>query len=83
MNKWIDIHDEKPYNDEPVYYYFDFFDKVYIGYYCEEDTSDFFNEPYGKYKSNVFYGKGGFLGDDVIFWMPRDDTDGIVIPEKP
>lgn len=83
MNKWIDIHDEKPYNNEPVYYYFDFFDKVYVGYYNEEDVSEIYNEPYGKYKSNCFYGRCGFLCDDVVFWMPRDDTDGIIIPNKP
>jgi hypothetical protein len=83
MSKWIDIKLEKPYNDEPVYYYFNVFDKVYRGFYCEEDVSHIFNEPYGTYKSDCFYGKSGFLCDDVKYWMPREDTDSIIYPDKP
>jgi hypothetical protein len=83
MSEWLDIHDKKPYNDEPVYYYFDVFDKVYYGYYYEDDMSFFYNAPHGTYKQNTFYGRSGFLGDDVTYWMPREDTEPILYPDKP
>jgi hypothetical protein len=84
MNKkWLDINIETPYNNEPVYYYFDVFDRVYVGYFCQEDVSFVYNKPYGTYKSNIFYSKHGFLSDDVKYWMPREDTDMIDKPKKP
>jgi hypothetical protein len=80
-NKWINIHDEKPYDDEPVYYYFH--NKVFYGFYFKEDVSCLYLMPYGTYSSNIFYGRSGFLSNDVTWWMPREDTEGIIIPEKP
>ncbi len=74
MNEWKNIKIEKPKENQPVYYYFDVFDKVYEGFFCTEDNSELFDEPLGTYVSNIFYSKHGWLADDITWWMPREEN---------
>ena len=81
MREWINIKNKVPEEQQKVWYYFDFFSKVYAGFYCSEDNSSIYGEPVGTYISNCFYSKHGFLNNDVEFWMPREDNDEM--PDKP
>lgn len=78
--KWKDIREEKPKDNQEVYYYFDFFDKVYRGIYNLEDISDIYKKDKGTYFSDCFSDKGGWLCDDIQFWMPIYDNN---FPNKP
>lgn len=66
--EWINIKDKKPEPGKPVWYYFDVFNRIYDGHY------------YGTDKEDVFYGKHGFLTNDVTFWMPKNNNKK---PDKP
>lgn len=78
MNIWLRIDEQKPYNEQPVFYYFGFFDKIYKGAYSTEEV-----EFSGKILvMDCFYGKSGFLSDDVTYWMPRIEGNEF-FPEHP
>jgi hypothetical protein len=72
-NEWQDIKKSKPAENQPVWYYFEVFDKVYDGYYSREDVSDLYNKPAGTYYTDCFSGRHGWLCDDVDYWMPREE----------
>jgi hypothetical protein len=61
MSNWQDIKVSKPKQDQPVWYYFDVFNKVYDGFYSLEDVSDTYGKPDGAYYSDCFYGRHGFF----------------------
>lgn len=78
MSNWIHIDDQKPEELQNVFYFFEVLG-VYKGHYgiyiwdAEEHGLD--QDAY----SDVFYGKKGFLTDDVTHWMPAppdDEWDG-------
>jgi hypothetical protein len=71
VKNWISIKDKKPRKGQRVWYYFHFFKRIYAGKYMLDDVSDICNKPKGTCFSNVFYGKSGWLSDDVNYWMPR------------
>lgn len=79
MTKWIHIDERKPEQNEPVYYYFGVWDEVCAGFF-EVSTEE--EEIEGM---NVFYGvDGGFLGDDVTWWLPRMELpEGIYFDPTP
>ena len=81
MADWIDINNQRPEEDQKVFYFFAFLG-VYRGQYSlveyPEEMSDEGSEPvYG----DCFHGKGGFLTDDVTHWMPDDDREDL--PDVP
>jgi len=59
---WIDIKDQKPDKGQEVWYYFH--GNVYAGRYYQEYY-------WPGTLGDVFYGKSGFLTNDVKYWMPR------------
>ncbi len=68
---WKNIKDCKPEENKPLFYYFDVFDKVYLGKYQETEYGD------------CFYGKKGFLTDDVDSWVYVPDNWDGVVPDVP
>jgi hypothetical protein len=77
MSEWIHIDEQRPEENQPVYYWFGFWNQVYEGFYQTGDSEIIDGEEYGG--GNVFYGEGGFLGDDVTWWMPREELpEGVV-----
>ena len=75
--KWLRIDEQKPEQNQPVFYYFGVFDRVYEVKYISTET-DFGDDDGTLYEIDYFGGMSGFLGDDVTYWMPRADGD-----EKP
>lgn len=67
---WIDIREQKPEEEQDVFYYFEFCG-VCSGKYqtCKLGTSGIVFD--------CFYGKSGFLCDDVQYWMPRKEYDEV------
>ena len=80
MRAWLRIDEQKPEQEQKVFYWFGSFGKVYEGAYVSEDT-DFSNSNGALYQIDYFYDGGGFLGDDVTFWMPREEGDDM--PDEP
>jgi hypothetical protein len=78
MSEWKHIDQEQPTQGQPVYYWFGAWDKIYSGFF--EVSED--EECKGMF---FFYGKSGFLGDDITWWMPREELpDGVeFLPEGP
>jgi hypothetical protein len=77
---WIHINDQKPEHHQKVFYFFAFLG-VYRGQYEQaEYPAELFgtDEPiYG----DCFFGKKGFLTDDVTHWMPDDGREEL--PDVP
>ena len=75
--RWRHIDMSVPAENEAVWYYFGFFDRVYCGkhYSFREDGY----QPGAM--SHTFVGWGGFLTDDVTFWMPKSESEEK--PERP
>lgn len=67
---WIKVEDELPEIGQRVIYYFEHVG-VHVGKFMKVDNNE--DMPYG----NIFYGKSGFLTDDVTHWMPLPE-----IPQK-
>ena len=65
MDEWILVKDQLPEEGQDVIYFFEF-TGVSVGKYTLEDIGEFMPGA----TMNVFYGKGGWLGDDVTHWMP-------------
>jgi len=57
MDKWILVKDALPEEEQQVIYFFKDVG-VHIGKFTREETT------------NIFYGKKGWLGNDVTHWMP-------------
>jgi hypothetical protein len=77
MQRWIHIDMRIPSEGEEVWYYFGFNNRVYSGRH-----RSFREEGYPPgVVSNTFYGRSGFLTDDVTFWMPRSASEER--PERP
>jgi hypothetical protein len=78
MTTWLHIDEHKPEQHQPVYYWFGVWDCVYEGFFEESEEE----EIKGMY---VFYGvDGGFLGDDVTWWLPRIELpEGIYYDPAP
>lgn len=80
---WIHIKDQKPEINQDVFYFFEVLG-VYKGKYEQvnfyEDEEDI--EPCW---GDCFYGKNGFLTDDVTHWMPAppDEDWDEVLPDVP
>jgi hypothetical protein len=55
---WLDIRDIKPNEDQETWYCFGKSGKVYDGFYSKSEYGD------------AFYGKHGFIINEVIYWMP-------------
>lgn len=72
MSDWIRLDERKPEEGQEVIYYFDMVG-VHRGFYVTETDEE-------GYVHDIFYGKSGFLTDDVTHWMP--DT-GQELPAKP
>lgn len=79
---WINIKEKKPEENQEVWYYFEHFNRVYSGKYSREDVSSMYEKPDGTYFSDVFYGKSGFLSDDVDWWMPRKEGEETPVFKK-
>lgn len=74
--EWFRIDEAQPAEEQDVYYFFGLNGKVYpgkynryVGEHCREDAY-----------SNCFFGPGGFLTDDVTYWMPRGINDDVPPP---
>jgi hypothetical protein len=65
MSEWISVKDRLPKDGQRVLYYFHYVG-VHAGNYARELDDD-------GYMHDVFYGKDGFLSDDVTHWMPFPD----------
>lgn len=68
MSKWIHIKDQKPQEEQDVFYFFEVLG-VYKGKYQKVnyyEGHDDIEPCWG----DCFYGKSGFLTDDVTHWMP-------------
>ncbi len=63
--EWVKIEDKLPEEDQRVIYYFKE-TGIDIGIFTQQDVVGF--------KMNTFYGKSGFLSDDVTHWMPLPDV---------
>jgi len=85
MNNWIRIKDQKPEDGQDVFYFFDVLG-VYKGRYLRKEyPREMFEEGTEPVYGDCFYGKKGFLTDDVTHWMPAP-TDGEwdkVLPDGP
>jgi hypothetical protein len=68
--EWIKVEDELPEEGQKVIYFFEYVG-IHIGKFMKD--KDNIGCPYG----NTFYGKSGFLTDDVTHWMPLPEP-----PEK-
>jgi len=76
---WINIKNKKPEEEQNVWYYFDFFKRVYPGKFTREDMSYLYDKPEGTYVSDIFYGESGYLSGDVDWWMPRKEGEEMPI----
>ena len=65
---WIKVDDRLPEVGQKVIYYFEH-TGISIGKFMKAENNE--DCQYG----NIFYGKSGWLTDDVTHWMP--------VPEKP
>ena len=78
---WINIKDQKPEENQDVFYYFEYTGisagkyNIYI-WPKEVIGSDVIVE------SDCFHGDGGFLIDDVTHWMPRSVDDDFPPPPE-
>ena len=70
---WIDIKDQKPKEEQEVFYFFEVLG-VYAGKYKSVELDEEFIGQKGIYM-DCFYGEGGFLCDDVTHWRPRSEGD--------
>ncbi len=80
---WISIKDQRPTEEQDVFYFFEW-TGVNKGKYqgVPYDPEHFGTDEDGNpYVGNCFYGKKGFLTDDVTHWMPYDGNDEL--PPKP
>ncbi len=75
--KWLRIDKQKPEQNQNVFYWFGFFDKVYSGTYNLESIEI---RPGKIINIDYFCDRGGALGDDITYWLPRNEDD---IPEHP
>ena len=66
---WIKIEDKIPDEGQKVIYYFEH-TGISIGKFTKDKDNIGF--PFG----NIFYGKSGFLTDDVTHWMPLPEPPG-------
>ncbi len=80
--QWIKITDQNPTDQQDVWYYFGVFDRVYKGKYTinQDSWTDEDNAEH-TFQMDCFYGNGGFLNGDVMFWMPCNEGD--TTPERP
>lgn len=69
--KWLRIDEITPAEEQNVWYWFGLFDKIYAGRYIGADECS----------DNIFIDKGGWLSDEVTYWMPRNEGD--IEPEYP
>ena len=67
--KWIRVEDRLPEEGRKVIYYFGCVG-IHIGKFMKD--KDNIGLPYG----NIFYGKSGFLTDDVTHWMYLPEPPG-------
>ena len=63
--EWISVKDKLPEEDQEVWYYFDA-----VGVHKGKYTGRLYFIGKESHFSNTFYGKSGFLTDDVTHWMP-------------
>lgn len=80
MSEWIRIDHEKPQVGQAVYYWFGVFDQVYPGYFKEVAFDE---TAYPGIMMDCFHDEGGFLCDDVTYWMPRAAGDESAYPPPP
>ena len=76
---WLRIDNVVPTDGQNVAYYFGFFDEVCLGTY-RKGTPEIIDGEEILIADHFFIG-GGFLGDDVTYWMPHNFNDPI--PEPP
>ena len=76
---WIHINDQRPENEQDVFYFFEVLG-VYKGKYERSQyPEELFDEGHEPVFGNTFYGKKGWLTDDVTHWMPAptdEEWDG-------
>lgn len=80
---WIHITDRKPEDEQDVFYFFEVLG-VYKGKYCKSNYYEGYDDIEPCW-GDTFYGKKGFLTDDVTHWMPApidEEWDG-VFPDVP
>jgi hypothetical protein len=78
---WIHINDQKPEEDQEVFYFFAFLGSYRGKYKLIEYPSEMFSEGDEPVYGDCFYGDDGFLTDDVTHWMPDDGRE--VFPDVP
>jgi len=78
---WINIKDQKPEEDQKVFYYFEH-TGIGVGkyniYIWPKEVMGFDEIVNG----DCFHGHGGWLIDDVTHWMPRSDGDNYPLPPE-
>jgi hypothetical protein len=79
---WINIEDQEPEEDRELFYFFEHTGvskgKYRRTYYDPEIWGDGLGDCY----MDTFYGRGGFLSDDVTHWMYVDGHDWYPAPPK-
>lgn len=77
MAEWIHIDEQEPEQGQAVYYWFGFWDRVSAGFFKVSDEEGFEG-------MQIFFGEKGFLGDDVTWWMPREELpEGVTFTPAP
>ena len=67
--EWTNINDERPEEDRDLFYFFPFLG-MYRGKYKQtEYPKELFEEDTEPVYGDCFFGKNGFLVDDVTHWM--------------
>ena len=67
---WIRIDARKPVEGQECWYWFEVHKQVYLGKYSRVEYPGT-----GGLKGDQFYDNGGFLTDDVTYWMPKIKGD--------
>lgn len=73
--EWLDIQKDRPEDGQRCWYWFEVSGRVFDGVHTMVDY------PGHEARSDRFSGKGGFLTDEVTWWMPF--VEGAECPKPP
>ena len=90
MITWYNIKEKRPQQKQAVWYFFEYVG-LHHGFYEGQDFCDVFRMPdtatpeqiaeheshRGKCTCNIFYGKSGFLTDDVTHWAVYNEESKV------
>lgn len=73
--KWIRIDEQKPMEGQEVFYWFEPFEEIYKGKFFMDNYEGRLDWNPNKPGGDIFADKGGWLTDDVTYWMPYNNGD--------